>query len=115
AVPVDAHHVAGRVGRRALVEPADLVLGGVERTVTAEAAALHGSEAGGPHLGGVAGHDTPDAGVPRGVVAAEQFPDVPRAVRAARHARRYRGVALRALGHAEERENPGRAVPLDLG
>ena len=39
AVPVDAHHVTGRVGRRTLVEPAGLVLGGVERAVTAEAAA----------------------------------------------------------------------------
>ena len=52
-----------------LIEPADLVLGGVERTVTTEAAALHRGEAGGPHLGGVTGDDTPDTGVARGVVA----------------------------------------------
>src|ERR1043165_3797295 len=48
APPVDAHHVAGRFGGRALVEPAGLELAGVERAVPAEAAALHGGQAGGP-------------------------------------------------------------------
>ena len=33
AVPVDAHHVAGRIALRALVQPAGLELGGVERAV----------------------------------------------------------------------------------
>src|SRR5258708_37774591 len=47
AVPVDADHVAGRVGARALVQPAGLELGGVERAVAAEPAALHGGQAGG--------------------------------------------------------------------
>src|SRR6185312_12545307 len=103
AVPVDAHHVTSRVGRRTLVEPAGLVLGGVERAVTTEAAALHGAQAGGPDL----------RGVPRRVEAAEQFPDVQRAVRTARHARRHR-VALRALGHREEGDDLGRAVAMDV-
>ena len=115
APPVNAHHVTGRVGRGTLVEPADLVLGSVERAVTTEAAALHGGQAGGPDLRRVPGDDPPDAGVSRAVEAAEQFADVQRAVRAARHAGRHRGVALRSLGHREERDDLGHAVAMDLG
>src|SRR5262250_3871083 len=78
ALPVraDPHHVAGRVGLRALVEPANLELGGVEGAVAAEPAALHGRQARGPDLRRMPGNDPPDARVARSVEAAEQFPDI---------------------------------------
>ena len=98
---------------RALVEPVDLELGGVERAVMAEAAALHGGQARGPDLRGVPGDDPPDAGTTRRVEAAQQLPDVHRPVRAAGHARRHR-VALRPGRDPEERQDLGRAVGLDV-
>src|SRR4029077_10410321 len=82
---------------------------------TAEAATLHGGQAGGPDLRGVTGGDPPGARVSRGGVAGESFPDVQCAVRSARHARRHRGVALRALWYTEERDDLGHAVTVHLG
>ena len=113
APPVDAYHVTGRVGPLALVQPAGLELGGVERAVPAEAAALHGGQASSPDLSSVARHDPPDAGVPRAVVAAQQLSDVQRAVRPAGQAGRHR-VALRPLRDPEERQHLDRAAPPHL-
>ena len=115
AVPVDTHHVAGRVGAGVLIEPGDLELGGVERAIPAEAATLHGGQARGPDLRGVPGDYPPDTRMPRSVKAAKQFTDVQRAVGAAGDACWHRGVALRPRRDTEERQNLGRAVAFDAG
>src|SRR5258708_14450777 len=110
---VAAAHVAGRAGAGALVQPAGLELGRVERAVAAEPAALHGGQATGPDRRRLPGNDPPDARVPGGEEAAEQLTDIQRAVRAARHAGGHR-VALRARRDREECEHLYRAVALDL-
>src|SRR5262249_3758317 len=90
AVRADAHHIPRRVCGG---ESAGLVFGGVERAVAAEAAALHEGQAAGPDRWGVPGDDPPDTRVHGGVEATEQFPDVQRAVWAARDACRH-SIAL---------------------
>src|SRR5215470_359418 len=61
AVPVDPHNVTGRIRARTLVQPAGLELGGVERSVRSESAALHRGQAAGPHARPLPGNDPPDA------------------------------------------------------
>src|SRR5215472_2778570 len=113
AVCADADHVAGRVGLRALVEPVNLELGGVEGAVAAEPAALYGRQARCPDLRCMSGNDPPDPRVARRVEAPEQFPYIQCAAGAAGNAGRHR-VALPALGHRDEGAVLHRPAPLDL-